>query len=233
MTRDEIIGGINSAWRHAVALGIAESFANPTPFSPNNRFKDASLDGRRSYEDVYLFGLSDVQYNFILSDYSFFQFSGGIDESVRFAFYPNPFFGASADSMSELGELREYVEEGAVTVDQYLLRVAEMREARSVPPVRYEHAPSQYKELEHPCSHLHLGFYDAGRWPGSRVLTPLAFVLLIFKLFYSQSVQESAVGLMAGELCAIDAALIAEKNNCRILPEALFSKNERAQFALG
>ncbi|MGH1558005.1 hypothetical protein ACRAWD_09940 [Caulobacter segnis] len=72
-------------------------------------FRHAAMSDETLYEDLYLLGLRTSHYNFLLSDFSYFQFSVNGDGESRFAYYPNPFIGASQSAMQELAEMREYV----------------------------------------------------------------------------------------------------------------------------
>ena len=53
------------------------------------------LDGVSKYEDIYKKGLGLSYYNFMLEDYSYFQFSvemrGKSIQKLRYAFYSNPY----------------------------------------------------------------------------------------------------------------------------------------------
>ncbi|MGO7522428.1 hypothetical protein, partial [Rhizobium brockwellii] len=92
------------------------------------------------------------------------QIGAGGEDGFRFAYYPNPFFGAAKDAESELSEMQEFVAEGIIGVDEFLHRVSEVRRSQHPPLVRYVYALEQYVEATHPCSHLHLGFHGENRW---------------------------------------------------------------------
>lgn len=102
---------IAKVWRNAEAAGIGELISTPTSLKPSNEFIDVALDGSARYEDLYLTGLRFRDYNVLLSDYSFFQFSM-TGNCLRLAYYPNPFFGASANAMADIGTHHEMLTEG-------------------------------------------------------------------------------------------------------------------------
>ncbi|MES2289947.1 MAG: DUF2290 domain-containing protein [Pseudomonadota bacterium] len=209
-----------------------ELFTDPSSITVSDTFKQLALDTKSTYEDLYLEGLSGGQYNILLADYSFFQFGGTTDESLRYAYYPNPFLGASQNAISELAELRTYVNEGVLDMDEFLHRVSEMRFTQHPPLVRYENAPSQYLELVHPCSHLHIGHHSENRWPVRRVLTPAAFTLLLLKLFYADFWQEGDAIPSGHQTLSLDDMLASAKEDCGLLPEELFSVAAERQFYL-
>src|SRR5690606_9357570 len=64
------------------------------PLPPSELFKRLSFSPRSSYADVFLAGLRNRDYCFLLEDFSYFQFShhaDGRDWGVRYAYHPNPF----------------------------------------------------------------------------------------------------------------------------------------------
>lgn len=214
------------------AVGVDELFTDPSPITVSEEFRKIALNPTSTYEDLYLEGLSGGQYNILLADYSFFQFGGTSCETLRYAYYPNPFLGASHQAISELAELRTYVDEGVLDVDEFLHRVSELRFTQHPPLVRYENAPSQYVELVHPCSHLHIGHHSENRWPVRRVLTPAAFTLLLLKLFYVDFWLDGDRIPSGEESLSLDDVLANFKQDCPLLPENLFSLAAERQFYL-
>lgn len=156
---------------------------------------------------------------------------GGAD-GVRFAYYPNPFFGASSDAVAELTEMQECVAEGIMDVDEFLHRVSEIRRPQHPPLVRYEYSLEQYVEATHPCSHLHLGFHGDNRWPVRRYLSAHAFSLLIFRLFYLEYWLAAAPVRGGDAHYSMDEILEAARTDCRILHDNEFSPAEGRRFHL-
>lgn len=194
------------------------------------RFAFSDAEG---YEDVYLAGLRNRDYNILLRDYSYLQYSISKEHHVRFAYYPNPFLGNSQSAMSELSDLRIYVDEGAMTTEEYLLQVAELRNSQHPPLFRYENAPDQYEELVHPCSHFHLGHHSDNRWQLQRTLTPLAFTILVARHFYPSTWHQEEDIVLFEKQQAPDAFYEEAKLDCRILGDELFSVNEAKLFFFG
>jgi hypothetical protein len=116
---------------------------------------------------------------------------------------------------------------------EYLSMLRDARLDPRVPLLRYEHAPDQYKGLHHPCSHFHIGHHADNRWALNRLLTPLAFTLLILKLYYGSVWRD--LGLDEADKCgnSFETALIEEKTNCRPIRDALFSALEARSFFFG
>ena len=162
----------------------------------------------------------------MLTDYSYFQFSWSVPDSVRYAYYPNPFEGSVADFKRQ----RELVESGLITQDEYLSILRDARLDPRVPLLRYEHAPDQYRGLHHPCSHFHIGHHADNRWALNRFLTPFAFTLLILKHYYGAVWRD--LGRDEADECgnSFESKLIEEKTNCRPISDALFSAIEARSF---
>lgn len=232
MNEGDLARSLKRAWQFVKAVGVDELFTDPSAITVSDSFKKVALDPTSTYEALYLEGLSGGQYNILLADYSFFQFGGTSDETLRYAYYPNPFLGASRQAISELAELRTYVDEGVLDMDEFLHRVSELRFTQHPPLVRYENAPSQYVELVHPCSHLHIGHHSGNRWPVRRVLTPAAFTLLLLKLFYADFWQEGERIPSGDDSLSLDDVLANSKQDCQLLPDDLFSPAADRQFFL-
>lgn len=232
MTEQDIVRSIRKSWAYIQAVGVDQLFTVPSPLQPSDEFKELAR-GQASYEEVYLGGLAGGQYNILIADYAFLQFGGRDDDSLRYAFYPNPFLGASREAIASLAELRSFVDEGVVDMDEFLHGVSEIRQTQHPPLMRYENSSSQYVALTHPCSHLHLGHHSENRWPVRRVLTPAAFTLLILKHFYSDYWAEGSMIQRGRKRISLDEALMADKQECRLLPDDLFCADERRHFFFG
>lgn len=230
MNAGDIIAGIRHSWDFLKLSEIGQIFSNPAPMSASDEFKAIASDPRAKYEEVYLVGLRDTQYNFVLEDYSFIQIGGVSDNTLRYAYYPNPFLGSSTAAIVELAELREFVEEGAIDVDEFLHLVAELRSTQHPPLLRYENSSEQYQDLIHPCSHFHFGHHADNRWPVRRILTPHAFTLIVIKHFYSDKWQGAGKIRRGKTRLSLDDLMALEKPNCRLLPDDLFSATAGRHF---
>jgi hypothetical protein len=218
-------------WEFAKALTLGEFFSNPIPLEPSSEFRRLAFDFDCSYEELYLTGLRNGDYNIQLIDYAYLQFGITKDDHVRFAYYPNPFLGAPPKKVGEISELREYVAEGIVEIEEYLNRISEIRNSQHPPLTRYENAPDDYREFEHPCSHFHFGHHRDNRWAIQRVLTPFAFALLIFQHYYPTFWMANEPVDALGKKDSAPRFLALEKMSCRQLPSDLFSLGEQALFA--
>lgn len=229
MNRDDVQNGIRRSWSVVESLGLGESFSSPAPLVPSDEFKALALSEEAKYSDVYLSGLRTSSYNFVLIDYSYFQFGWSEQDSVRYAYLPNPFIGGERN-IQNFRRHRKLLENGHITYEEYHALLADASPEVRVPLIRYENAPGQRKEFRHPCSHLHIGHHSDNRWALGRVVTPVAFCLLILKQYYagewSMYGDDDAVEFKN----KLEGQLIAERQNCRVLGDDMFSANEARSF---
>jgi hypothetical protein len=229
MNKEELVCHIRKSWIYAKALKVDELFAGPTSLEASDSYKKLSTGTNVTYEELYLVGLREGQYNILLRDYSYFQFGVG-GGGVRFAYCPNPFLGTASEAITELSEMQEYVVEGIIGVDEFLHRASEIRRPQHPPLIRYDYSKSQYLEESHPCSHLHIGLYQQDRWPVRRCLTAHAFTLFVFRLFYIEFwLKADSIG-SGSQKISIDMALNAARAECRQLYSDEFSEEEGRRF---
>jgi hypothetical protein len=226
MERHEVQNGIYRSWEIVDSMDLGETISNGAPLGVNEDFRNLILSSETSYLSIYLAGLNLSHYNFLLIDYSYFQFSWSSPDNLRYAYYPNPFEGTATDFKRR----RELVESGLITQDEYLSILRDAGLDPRAPLLRYEHAPSQYEALHHPCSHFHIGHHADNRWALNRLLTPLAFTLLILKQYYGSEWRE--IGYDEGNECSnvFETKLIEEKTRCRQIENTLFSALETRSF---
>jgi hypothetical protein len=230
MRNDDVRRGIGRSWRLASQIDLMLDVSSELPLLPSDEFRSFALDQNRRYEEVYLCGLRNKDYNFSLVDYSFFQFGISRENHVRYAYYPNPFLGSSPEKVKQLNDYFDAVEDGTMSFEDYLAEISIIKSSNHSPLVRYENAPDEYVQWKHPTSHFHLGDNTNNRWPLGRSLTPLAFSLIIFKQFYSEAWHDRGEIHFDGSTKSLDQRLCDEKLNCRIVPDSLLSKDEKLQF---
>lgn len=233
MSRRNFINGVKQAWELIKAFELAETFSNPVSLSASDEFKDISLDANENYEELYLCGLRNSDYNILLTDFSFLQFAQIGVRDLRFAFYPNPFVGASLDKVGELHEIKEYLDEGVIDIEEYLLSVSEVRSSHHPPMTRYEYSPDQFVELHHPSSHLHLGHHSNNRWPVKRVMSIKLFTLMILKQYYSPIWLSCTSLTINGQSVDIEQTYSDAKTASPLVAGDLFTEREAAQLHWG
>jgi hypothetical protein len=231
--RQNVQSGILKSWSVANSLNLGETISSPAPLGMNEEFRDLLLEAKTSYVDLYTRGLQLSHYNFLLNDYSYFQFSYSAPNHVRYAYYPNPFTGEPVnDSISSVAHWREELEEDIITHEQYLDLLRGLGPEMRAPVLRYENAPNQYKPFHHPCSHFHFGFHSNNRWPARRVLTPFAFTLLVLKNYYGEVWRAMGIDDNDPFGNSFENKLVEERvKHCRLIGDELFSSLESQTFS--
>ncbi len=226
MTPNQFAASIRFAWQIVRRAHLGRSFSTPVSLAVDNEFRDLALDETSSFEDIYLCGLRKSHYNFILTDSSYFQFSLG-ESDLRYAYLPNPYL-AEQDEATRI-TLDADLQSGDLTFEEYAELVAETPVSLGAPPIRYEFAPLQYREIKHPCAHLHIGHHSSNRWPVARKLHPLAFTMLILQKYYG-----AAWSTFDNDTCdflnALTDEFALERARCPTLPLGQFSSREGRLF---
>lgn len=171
-------------------------------------------------------------YNFLLTDYSYFQFSWSAENCVRYAYYPNPYITGRDElaGISTIKRWHELLEAELISFEEYLALLKDSKPEVRIPLIRYENAPSEYVALEHPCSHFHIGHHGENRWALSRALTPNAFTLLLCKLYYSRAWNDRWEDRDGRRFNRFEEELSAEKQKSARLAEAQFTESELKSF---
>jgi len=233
MLRDDIVHGIRKTWEVADELGIAEVFSSPATIDVNEEFRNLIFSESTNYVKLYMAGLRLSHYNILLHDYSYFQFGWDKEDHVRYAFFPNPFVSGKEHELQYFKDRRQLVAAEMLTHEDFLRLLTDRPPVSGVPMWRYENSPVQRKKFNHPCSHFHIGFHSENRWPLARILTPLAFSLLVFKAYYGSPWRGSGDDENAEISNRYERMLIAEKSNCPIVGHSLFEDLEKRTFFFG
>jgi len=231
MDRSRFESSISSAWAAAQALKLGETFSNGGSLPVNVDFRDLILNPTTPYEEIFLFALRNSNYNFLLSDHSFFQFTWTAEDDVRYAYYPNPYLGPDASQLMQYKSRLELFAAEMISYDDFLNLLGDTIGQGRIPVIRYENAPCQYKELLHPCSHFHIGLHGDDRWAVRRIITPQAFTLIILKNYYGTLWRASKAD-DEGKFTALDHELRRARDQSAILDQDYFSKNEETAFHL-
>lgn len=227
MTDVEFVRSIAKVYTLFSELGVARGFKNATSLPANQEFNTLALDTSVAYEDVFVHALRLGHFNIQLKDFSFFQFSKESDD-VRLCFYPAPF---GSHEFNKIQKVTEQLDSGAIDFETYCYFLEGIKFNSRRPLIRYEYSTKQYKCGVHPASHFHLGTYGEDRWVCERILSPIAFGLLIGKLYFSQDweavTQEDVKDQRKNEF---DERYFQEKLECVIPAVEHFSAFERGQF---
>ncbi len=229
MNADAFNASVRSAYHFLKECQLVRSFTAFKSHNPSGRFRELSLTVDSLYRDLFLCGLRNGDYNLLLSDYAYFQFTHFDKLHYRLAYYPNPFLGMDN---AEARELDKAVSEGVLSFEDYSHFLSDQRYEVTVPVIRFELDCNAYVRLAHPAAHFHVGMHAENRWPVSRCLTPRAFTLLIVKLYYYFA--WTSYGMLRREEDGFknrfDRYFVKEKGDCAPLGEGLFHKHEKGQL---
>lgn len=228
MDRPEVQRGIRESWAAVTDLELGETVTGFGPLPVNEEFRDLLFTDDVSYPELYIAGLELRHFNILLADFSFFQYSWSRLQHVRYAYYPNPFVPVQSRLADILG-LREYVTEGLLSHEDFLTQLNQQLSSNRLAPIRYENAPSERKPFVHPCSHLHVGHGNVGRWPVAKQLTPLAFTLFVVKHHFPD-VWKRLDDAECEEGSVFERRMREERAACQPVPENLFSAAEKLSF---
>ena len=219
--RKSIMCGFTSL--QEIGLTDWQDFPHHTSLQASYAFNKISLSRESDYQTIYKTGLREKHYNFLLSDFSYFQFSllSERRSSVRLSFYPCP-FNAIEDlrrTSPAIGEddpesLDRAMEEATVFIDK--------------PPIRYDFDPSAYVPSEHPAGHFHIGAHADNRWPARKIILPSVFSLLIAKHYYAEQWESKATSKLTanGYKNEHDQKLAEQLKICTSLDHDLFDNSE-------
>lgn len=143
------------------------------------------ISKKNEYANTFIAGIEMDDYDFLLKDGSYFQFSfdkNDTDFEMRFAFYP------TINNISYLDFLYEFLEAdlescGGVFIEEYQQFLSE-QEIKFVSPIRYDYNSRIYKPLVHSASHIHIGYEENIRLPVDKILSPTAFVKVVLQYYY-------------------------------------------------
>lgn len=150
---------------------------------------------KQNYNVTYIKGMESDDYDYLLKDGSFFQFSYDTydkDFIIRLAFYPSINDISYDDFLAE--NIGSGIEEcGAMFLDDYQQFITE-QESKNVSPIRYDYNSKIYKEFVHSVSHLHFGNEEDIRVPLDKILLPSAFIKIVLQYFYYDLWKNKVVG---------------------------------------
>ena len=158
-----------------------------------------------NYINSFIVGLEMDDYDFLLNDGSYFQFSFDKDENdfaLRMAFYPTINDISYPDFLHEFLEL-DINECGSEFIEDYQQYLSE-QEIKFITSMRYDYNTKISKPLVHSSSHVHFGFEENIRIPMDKILFPSAFVKLVLQYFYYDNwkekiLQDDIEGCLIGE----------------------------------
>jgi hypothetical protein len=227
MTARDFDASIRSACHFLNETGLLRGTMAFRSHAASSEFRQLALMAATSYRDLFLCGLRNSDYNFLLSDYAYFQFSYSGKDHYRMAYYPNPFVRVQ----SEVGDLDELLSEGVIGFEEYSNLLSDQPYEVTKPLIRFDLDCAAYVRLVHPAAHFHIGMHGENRWPVYRRLSPRSFTLLVVKLYYGTDWARGTMRREEDGFCnRFDRYFVAESGNCQVLGKGLIHEHERGQI---
>ena len=138
-----------------------------------------------TYFDIYRCAMENDDYDFLLEDGSFFQFSYDMEErkeNIRMAYYPSSCNLEYREFLMEQFGIDE-LECGADYIELYQQYVIE-QEPENVTPMRYDYNEKLYKEMIHSAAHFHIGYEENIRIPVEKRIKPVLFTKIAIEFYY-------------------------------------------------
>lgn len=181
------VANFNTSIRAAIDFYIERGLWLSTVYNRHlprsEEFNKTSLT-TKNYIAIYDKGLSLSHYNFLLTDYSFFQFSYVNEAEYALAYYPNPRLSGSTEAIEFYQELEKERDEGKLSEEEFSEFLVELPTHGFIPRIRFEYSERQYRNVQHPGAHFHIGMSGEDRWASARKLSPKSFALLMAKFYY-------------------------------------------------
>lgn len=153
----------------------------------SSKYKQFISESRKSsYPDYYRYALENDNYDILLKDNSFLQFTFDYDSIkkngiIRLAYYPS-ICQISYEEFLKMNELTydECREEFIDDYQQYLIEQI----PENTTPLRYDFDPNLYTERTHSSSHVHFGDSEDIRVPLNSIIKPVLFSKLVIEYYF-------------------------------------------------
>ena len=153
----------------------------------SSKYKQFISECRKlSYPEYYRYALENDNYDILLKDNSFLQFTfdyNSIKKSgiIRLAYYPS-ICRISYEEFLKMNELTydECREEFVDDYQQYLIEQI----PENTTPLRYDFDPYLYTERTHSSSHVHFGDSEDIRIPLNSIIKPVLFSKLVIEYYF-------------------------------------------------
>lgn len=193
------------------------------------------LSRKNDYRELYQYAIAYNQYDILLKDFSFLQFSFDNDSNViRMAYFPSPDIvityeeyleqNISSDNTAGTDDV-ELFRQNQWRREEYENYLESQEAWNPVTALRYDYSESEYNGLIHSVSHFHFGQNESIRVPMDKILTPYAFAVCVVSYYYYDVWKN---GLSSDE--DFERKIITVKQKCGKVSAAYFSEEERRYF---
>ncbi|AVK83602.1 hypothetical protein C3943_08470 [Lysinibacillus sp. B2A1] len=190
MNEATLLNSINDCKKILKELDLLNEYNMSRPNSLSmNKFSEEfiKLSQKKDYEKIYVTAMKNRDYDFLLNDDSFIQFSCKLEKdlrksTIRYAYYENP---RNIKTYKEfLIEFDLGEDTDGILLEDYEQYKAESLLKNSITPIRYDYDGEQFVPIHHPVSHIHIGHNNEVRIPMNKVITPLKFIIFLMGNVY-------------------------------------------------
>lgn len=165
-----------------------ENKSRKMTFSREKISKDfISICQKDNYKEIYDTALKRGDYDILLKDNSFFQFTYSKDDEkvieIRYAYYNVPFIAESYENFLQSNNF-DYREVGDSFFEEYDQYISEADLKKQVIPIRYDYDSIRHDPVVHSSSHMHLGHNNEVRIPCDKILCPDTFMAFVIRHVY-------------------------------------------------
>ena len=153
------------------------------------------------------------------------------DTSWRLGYFPNPWLSGVPTAQELVRRWEDLEEIGALSHEEGTSLISEMPYTGAVPPIRFEYAAEQYRELIHPAAHFHIGRHDENRWPEFHCSGSQGLRSDRSKIYYPEAWSRCSTLHGAGVQQCVDDTLLSVMTDVRTVD--LFSDKEHRNFHFG
>ena len=185
MTNAKILVSIEDVLKYLDMVGISYTCTvkrkNLKPGKYSEAYFQACHNG--NYKKKFLTALQNSDYDIILEDDSFFQFTSESSKDIHYSF-----FHRIEQTLSYNEFEKKYLTEYNIdTIAQEYEMYLTTDKIETYPcPIRYDVAEREYKEGTHAYAHIHIGAETEIRIPIDKIIKPLVFVDFVIKHTYKQ-----------------------------------------------
>lgn len=185
MTRAKILVSIEEVLKYLDTVGISYDCTIKRKDLSPGKYSEAYFRACHNgdYKSKFLAALNNSDYDIILEDGSFFQFTSKSSKDIHYSFFHKIERVLSYNEFEE----KYLTEENIDTIAQeYEMYLSTDKPSTYPCPIRYDVADSEYKVGSHAYAHLHIGVETEIRIPVDKIIKPLGFVDFVIKHIYKQ-----------------------------------------------
>lgn len=186
------------------------------------------------YRKIYDISISNSDWEILLKDESFFQFSYRKNE-YSLSLYPRPTNFVTYDEWltsllldemdvkpEEFDKAKEELIGDSDMNSEYEQYLIEAENLKTIVPIRFDYDGHNYNQIYHPLCHLHVGINNNIRIATDKFMTPLMFFHFIIKNYFPDTFfYRDKKGIMQ-----VNPIITLPKKTCVSVPTKLFENEE-------